>query len=354
MLLKIRDIEMAENARLRFFDIEKCGFYDRNDPSTSLFSGVPDTLQRLGVWASEQNTLEETVTFESDPDREIRRSFYVGIDHNRDSGDILLALWNEVPNDEGVVFGMSGSQQPGDTTMLETGFVDPNAIPGMISYFWFIPEFDKFASVKFSHSDHGKTQLDNYIQSYLVNFSDYRVTRPSNPHAAYGYSATAQATDGCEDIHPKFFARTTKNDSVRQQLVGNVSRIRSIIKEQEYSYSVPDDRDMLERFFDNLLNNPPLEVNGSKEVISKLNYRPSIAQIDEMISNYELRDANLKRVGFKLSGESTPIYLDGINVIIDFEFEIERQRGNAIPVATLANAIYANRPSLLRSMRSET
>lgn len=344
---------MTDKARLRFFDIEKCGYYERGvSNSAPLFSGITDTLTRLCRWANDQTTLEDTKTFEADPDRDIRRSFFVDSYHD-DNGDVFLAMWNELSNDDGKVFGMSGSQEPGSTNMLERDFDDETAIPGMISYFWFIPSLGKFSSIKFSHSDHGKSQLDNYFKNYLLFKSDYMVSNADSDSEGYGYSETGGFSTGCNNVLPQFVAKSTKNESVRQKLITNISRINHIIKEQTYDVSIPDDRTFVEKLMDPILGGLPLETRGVKDVKIRLSYSPSIDEIDEIIANYEDRDASLKRVGFKISGENSPVYLDGINVIFDYDFNITRPDNNSIPIAVLAHAVSVHRVALLRGINPE-
>lgn len=150
-------------AKIKFFDIKKCGFYLRGNPESE-FSGLSDILQKLNSWATNGREFVNTTTYESNPDNDLLNTYFCNWHRNEINDDSILILWNEIMNDNGVLYGINPMDRPGATDMLTTGFGDTPAIPGFPSYFWFIPERNVFASIKFSHSIQGKKNLDFFFE----------------------------------------------------------------------------------------------------------------------------------------------------------------------------------------------
>lgn len=249
-------------AKFTFYNIEKCGYYTFG-AVLPVLGGIGDTFEKLAQWASDGRQLENTTTYQHDADNDIMRTFYVDSIKCQTTGDILLTLWNEVENDNGKIYGMSPSQMPGDTQILETGF-SGRAIPGFPSYFWISPEHSVFASIKFDHSVHGKQSLDRYINGFLSNKSVYRVFDEDN--YVIGFSENGQAAEGCEKIHPRFSSKIKKNNMLEAELLANISKIRKLVKKESLLYGTEDDRVLIERVFSNLLDNAPVFVQ-SKDIM---------------------------------------------------------------------------------------
>ena len=213
-------------AKIKFFDIKKCGFYLRGG-SQSEFSGLNDALHKLRDWASDGREFVNTTTYEADPDNDVRNTYFCNWHRNDVNGDSVLILWNEVPNDNGVIYGMNPMDRPGNTAMLTTGFGDTPAIPGFPSYYWFVPERSVFATVRFHHSVQGKSNLDNYLNGFLANKSPYRVTNEEG--TVIGYSENGQQSDNSARIHSKFYALGRKQEELEAELLTNLHKIRRII-----------------------------------------------------------------------------------------------------------------------------
>ncbi|OOF00360.1 hypothetical protein [Salinivibrio sp. IB643] len=276
------------------------------------------------------------------------RTFYVDSIKCQTTGDILLTLWNEVENDNGKIYGMSPSQMPGDTQILETGF-SGRAIPGFPSYFWISPEHSVFASIKFDHSVHGKQSLDRYINGFLSNKSVYRVFDEDN--CVIGFSENGQAVEGCEKIHPRFSSKIKKNNMLEAELLANISKIRKFVKKESLLYGTEDDRVLIERVFSNLLNNAPVFVQ-SKDIIHEIAFEPSESQLRRIIANfYENEDENLKNVGF-VYNTGKRVMLKGINVSFKYNLDVVRFDAHVINVENMLAAIQSSRAELLSEMEN--
>ena len=189
-------------AKIKFFDIKKCGYFLRGQNQAE-FSGISDILVQLNNWASDGREFVNTTCYEPDPDNDIRNTYFCDWHRNAINDDSVLILWNEVANDNGVIYGMQPTQLPGATEMLTTGFGNTPAIPGFPSYFWFVPNESVFATIRFNHSVQGKKNLDYYLNGFLENKAPYRIL--DEEETVVGFSPTGLPTEQSSKLYSKFF-----------------------------------------------------------------------------------------------------------------------------------------------------
>lgn len=330
--------------KIKFYDIKKCGFYHRGD-ETPAFGGIADTLTKLNEWASSGREFINTTCYEPDIANDLFNTYFCGWSKNQTTGDCLLVLWNEVFNDNNVIYGINPMARPGETTMLTTGFGDTPAIPGFPSYFWFVPSKRVFAAIKFNHSMQGKSNLDNYISGFLLNKSPYRVLNENDE--VIGFSQDANENEDSPRIHPRFHTIGTKQEELEAELLANRSNITRIIKRESLTYAVNDDRGIIERVFSGLLDNSP-EFIQTKHITHDLQFSPSEDELIEIIRNFNNLPATspIRNAGFVLNS-GKKIMLRGCSVSLPAELDIQRAENSIIPPETLLNAISQHRNDFL-------
>lgn len=336
-------------AKIKFFDIKKCGFYLRGNDQTQ-FSGMSDILQKMNQWARDGREFVNTTTYEADPDNDLRNTYFCNWHKNEINGDSILILWNEVPNDNGVIYGMNPMERPGSTDMLTTGFGSTPAIPGFPSYFWFVPEKNVFATIRFNHSVQGKKNLDCFLNGFLANKSPYRVINGDD--AVIGYSTNGQPTGQSARIYSKFHSLGRKQEELEVELLTNLHRIRRIIKRETLQYTVEDDRKTLERVFSGLLGNTPT-FNQARTITHELQFEPTEQQLRQIIINYaELNEADaIRNVGF-IYNNGKRVMLNGTSVAFSAEINASREDNQIVTPQALLAAITSQRQDLLRPLDS--
>lgn len=334
-------------AKVKFFDIKKCGFYLRGSDQTH-FSNLNDILQKLSLWAGDGREFVNTTTYEADPDNDLRNTYFCNWHLNQVNGDSILILWNEVPNDNGVIYGMNPMDMPGSTSMLTTGFGNTPAIPGFPSYFWFVPERNVFATLRFTHSIQGKKNLDHYMNGYLANKSPYRVVNEAQ--VITGYSATGLHTPQSDRTTSKFYALGRKQEELEAELLTNLNKIRKIIKKETLQYTVEDDRRTLERVFAGLLGNSPT-FNHARTITHELQFEPSEQQLRQIISSYSEMNtsSNIRNVGF-VYNDGRRIMLNGASVSFSAQINATREENQILTPQSLLTAITSQRQDLLRPL----
>ncbi|WP_153006743.1 hypothetical protein [Aeromonas schubertii] len=334
-------------AKIKFFDIKKCGFYLRGNDQTH-FSGLNDILNKLNLWSRDGREFVNTTTYEADPNNDLRNTYFCNWHKNEINGDSILILWNEVPNDNGVIYGMNPMDRPGNTDMLTTGFGSTPAIPGFPSYFWFVPERNVFATIRFNHSVQGKKNLDCFLNGFLANKSPYRVLDGNG--TVIGYSANGQPTDQSSRIHSKFHSLGRKQEELETELLTNLHKIRRIIKRETLQYTVEDDRRTLERVFSGLLGNTPT-FNQARTITHELQFIPTEQQLRQIINNYSESNAAsaIRNVGF-IYNDGKRVMLNGTSVTFSAEINANREDNQIVTPQSLLSAITSQRQDLLRPL----
>lgn len=341
----MKEPHSMQEAKIKFFDIKQCGYY-RHGKGTPEYGDVSDTLEKLAAWAKDGRELINTITYEPKPEDDIFNTYFC--DHHRTfNGDTVLTLWNEAANDEGAIYGMKPKDKPGSRAMMKTGFEDKEAIPGFPSYFWFIPQIGKFASIKFNHSAQGKRNLDHYLNGFLANMSPYRVIDEDGD--IIGYSADGKKLDVEHAIYPRFNSINTKNDQIESELLANSSKITRMIKKETLDFTIPDTRKRFEKLFSGLLENAPKD-KIERDITHNFQFKPTNAQLKEIIKNFNSDEKNhlLKDVGFVVRGKH--IMLSGMSVAFPMDLDIQRTEDQMITPDKLLASLQKKRKAILSSL----
>ncbi|TLM79938.1 hypothetical protein ACONUD_00750 [Microbulbifer harenosus] len=338
-------------ARIKFYDIKKCGYYQRA-AKAPLFGGLDDTLSKLSVWAKAHGrTLINTTTYEPDPDKDILNTYFCDWFKPAGGSDSVLVLWNEVQNDKGVIYGMNPNATPGERSMRATDFGDEPAIPGSPSYFWFIPNLNVFATVIFEHSMSGKQNLDFFIKGFMANKSPYRVFDPEDGNKVIGYSRSGAANADSSKTLSHFFATGRKQDELEQELLQNRNKIRKLIKRETLQYTSQDGRNWIERIFSDLTENTPEFDNNKRTISHELQFEPTDAQIRQIVNSYSERgpQSSIKNIGF-VYNDQTKIMLSGKSITAKVELNVNRRANQIIRPQSLLAALTTRKTALLQAL----
>lgn len=335
------------DAKIKYFDIKKAGYYLRgaNEPA---LSGVSDLLRKLKTWASDGRQFSNTTCYQADSSNDLYNTYFCDFAEDSASGDSVLILWNEIANDNGTIYGMDPSTKPGQSAMLSTGFGSKPAIPGMPSYFWFVPSQGIFASIKFDHSSHGKQNLENYLAGFLLNKAPYRVV--DNDQKVVGFSKDGKSNEQSSQLSARFQAYARVQDQLEAELLANVDNISRIIKRETLQYSVKDDRNTIERVFASLLSNVP-SFSQPRTIVHELQFSPTSEEIKQIIKNFSVLGAgsSIKNAGFQYKNGKR-VMLTGTGIDFPYEFNIKRKDNQMVPASRLLSAIQAQRVKFLKML----
>ena len=195
---------MAEEAKINFYSILKCGFY-KHGKKDSIFSDLPTILGRLQNWTMAGDLkLEDTCTFsQKESEDDFMRTFCFDIIPSHETDDFFITTWNETPSNRGRVPSVVADQPVGAAT-VHLNNIQKGTIPGYATYFWFIPELDTFATIRFQHTLNGHKNLVRYVNGFLEKFSGYAVTTHTDDDNVEITGYREKDTDDVLDLFPSF------------------------------------------------------------------------------------------------------------------------------------------------------
>lgn len=333
-------------AKIRYYKVNKFGFYNRGQELMA-FGSIIEHLRELHAWGNDGRELVNTKTYEANPDLDILNTYYSGMHADPTTNDVVLVLWNEIPNTDGTIYGINPNQPPGTIEMLHSGFQGP-AIPGLPSYFWYMHSEGMIASIKFSHSMQGGANLEKYLTGFLANKSRYRVI---DGDEVVGFSHSGIYCQHCESVYPKFKITPARRNVLLDELLTNVHRISRIIKKEKLDYHITDQRNAIQRLFSGLLNNMPQFIED-RTITHSFPFRPTESQLMEMVNNFFHADDDspLVNLGFILS-DGRVIMLGGMYINLKYEFDITLADNQMVSPRQLLDTINVNRDNLLRPLR---
>jgi len=337
--------------KARFLRIEQCGFYLKRS-KTLEFGDISSVFDDLLDWSSDIDNIENTKTFEGGELGQIKNVYFLDGYKSKKNNDFIIILWNESENDNGRMYGINPNKPVGSRGMVSTEFLEPGTIPGTPSYFWIIPDAKLCVCLKFGHSVQGKIPFDQYMNSFLSNFSDYRVLNSDDE--VVGYSKDGSASDESSVMCPRFFTRTAVNDAVKNDLIAKSESITQIIKKETLDYNDEDDRGSIERFMSGLLADAPqAKGKDSIHIYHRMQFSPSKEQVEEIVDAYRNRDfqSSITHAGFRFSDSST-VMLDRVSISQDIDLDVKIKEGEVVDPKSIMKSLAKNRSELLQRFDS--
>jgi len=166
---------MADLGLVTFFEFNACGLYptfkeDRGDSETAF--GLAKTLEELKDWVIAQDDVENTLPADI-PELSTRNKVLCkSVSHDANTGDYLFVFWKCLDDDSGKLSGVYSNASVGDSTNDSVSFATDEhsgrpLLVGHPMYYWFIPELNIFASIKFKKSSCYTDGVSNFIREAI-------------------------------------------------------------------------------------------------------------------------------------------------------------------------------------------
>lgn len=336
---------MTEQAKLLFYTVNKCGYYKfgEDDPE---FGDLHDTLQDLFAWVHDGKTLGQTCTYEVGAGDVLRTFCFDMVKNSHD--DYLLTTWNETPSIEGKVASVSSGLPVGSANVHLTN-VPRNAIPGYATYFWFVPEHNLLATVRFQHALNGNRNLNQYLKEFLAKWSSYVVISDDRDvdHPIAGYRPDSES----EIVHvrPTYKSSVLRRPGSIQTILRNRSAIRKILRKNLLRPQVVRERTLFRTLLGGMgLENP----QASREEIKvkyEVEHTPTEAELHAMILAWESEhETGWDDIGFQFQSESEVHWLSHSFTKYEAELEVLRQNPEVVSSQSLLSELSSRRRALLR------
>jgi hypothetical protein len=286
-----------EEARLSFYDLREFGIYRWG--GARLFGEVPQILQELQHW-SVGKTISETKTYDTGRGGQVLPSYFLSLHEAR--GTFLLGLWNETPSTDGAVASIS-ENAPVGTTRVTMNEIEEGSIPGVATYFWFVPGSNVVATVRFHHPGTGISQMRTYLRMFMERFCSHAVTDENDGElVTVGYREHADSE--VFKARPKIALAPHRRDAERQIILDRAPLVRKIEKKGVLMLTARDDRAVWQKLLHAFhIDEPtvrPHEVKMSYEVeVEGL----TEAEVAAVMDSYDEEDGQ-NDYGFKFAGDA--------------------------------------------------
>lgn len=338
---------MIEQVKIQFYRITKCGYY-RYGSSVPEFGTIGDILNQLQVWVSvEDKSLSETCTYELEDGEDTYKTYSFDIKKNQQTGDFVLVTWNETPTNDGRVVTVNGQQAVGNA---EVSFTDlpEGSIPGYATYFWFIPERNVFAAIRFHHTLLiGKSNLERYLKEYCAKFTSYTVIEENDDGAEIiGYSNNGEEI---QHLTADFKSFLYKKPGQAEALRNSIDSVTKVIRRNKLSPQVALHRSVWQKMLEGLrVTHEESQLTADVKIKYEIPFTPSVEQFDGMVEEWEENhESKWDDIGFKLSGDSEIRWLSHSVAKAEYEIDVTRDNDEIVDAQSLLNALTENRNVIL-------
>jgi hypothetical protein len=293
-----------EDVRIEFYKITEFGFF-RWGGQEPPFGELDVVLRDLQRWAA-GTTLGLTKTYDPGPNGHLLPAYF--LDLRQSHGSWLLSLWNETPSTEGAVASIPATAPVGatDVTMNE---IEPGSIPGVAAYFWFIPDRDVVATIRFQHPGSCRAQMRSYLRAFMASFCSYAVTEEDEDGQVVTRGYRGGAGEPIVKARPRLSLAPYKKPAERQFLIDRAHNVRKILKKGTLVLVDRIDRALWQRLLDaahiTVPSVRPHEVEMAYDVEVEGLTEQDIANV---IDSFDDEDGQ-NDYGFKFQGEGAVHWL---------------------------------------------
>jgi len=342
---------MIEKVKIQFYRISKCGYY-RFGQDKPEFGDTSEIFDELSSWVrSDNKSLSETCTYELEDGEDAYRTFCFDLVKNRQTGDFVITTWNETPTNEGRVVTVDGTQTVGNADVSFTDLPD-GAIPGYATYFWFIPEHNVFASVRFHHSLLiGKKNFDRYMKEFTAKFTSFVVTEETDESVdILGY------TDNNDDFHhltADFKSYLYRKPGQVEYIKKNIENISKVIRKNELNPQIELHRTLWQKILETIRVSPEdNDLTHEIKVKYEIPFTPNEDDIESIIIEWEENhESKWDDIGFKFESDPQIKWLSHSIAKDEFELDVTRDNDEIVEAQSLLNAITESRNIYLRLIR---
>ncbi|BBO72699.1 hypothetical protein DSCW_01160 [Desulfosarcina widdelii] len=337
---------MIEEARITFYEIERCGYYRYNHDEPE-FGSVLDVMSQLHDWVKQDDcVLGETCTYKVEEGESVYHTYCFDLVKGNPTNDFLLTTWNEVPSVNGQIAAVNATEHVGAATVNLSEIAEGH-IPGYATYFWIIPERKIFATICFHNALNGHQNFKKYMKEYIAKFTSYVVAEEDEDQTniiGYAQNPGEQA----QNYLPSFNSRLFRLPSKLEYLRNNHQFIKKIIRKNKLNPDVQENLSFWEWMLRNIGIADPEPLENEIRIRYEFNRTPSIEELNTIIHQYyEDHDSKWDDVGFHLEGEDAPIWLSHSVAKNKFDLDIEKDNAEIINANSLLAAICQNRQNIL-------
>lgn len=349
-----------EKIKLKFYTIERCGYY-RYGSDTSYLTDISDTLDDLKSWISNKTLSETKTTNILTAATEKLPVYCVGVEKSVNN-TYLLVTWNEIASTNGNVASINKDEPVATASshVEQTRLPDGN-IPGFATYFWFIPDENILATIKFGHIENGHIGMNCLIKGFLTRYSKYTVGRiipieeredeSAQEYEILGYGNTT-AYDN--QLHPYFNSKLKRLAGKIDYIKNQRTNISKMIRKTTLSTTVTNELTLFEELMYKIGMSSAPALNEEVELKYEIKTQPSSQELEDIISSWQNDHEQVwDDVGFMISGQPNPLWLSSEVPSKEIEINTVRNNDEFVNFAELLRELDRNKTLLQRVYNGE-
>ncbi|MEI3040945.1 MAG: hypothetical protein V8T90_17955 [Victivallales bacterium] len=338
------------DARIRFYKITQCGYYDH---SNFQFGNIADILENLKTWISDK-ALNETQTYTVNAENNesnLLRTFCYSIDFLAD--EYLMTTWNENADVGGKLASVDGRGMTGNAT-VETAEPSDGFIPGYPAFFWIIPSRAIFATIQLNTRLNGHENLNAYLNGFLNARSQYvRFDEIDGENKVVGYG---NSDDDCRRLQPKFSSTLYRQPGQIEFIRNNREAIRKLIKKDKFKLERPETTAFWQNIYRMITGQQTNNLCQIENKVSiELDMNPTAAELENIISQWETDSETypVSDVGFILAGNPQPFWLRQSLASARFDLDVHFTAENVlVPTDRLLSELHRRQDIIFNIIRS--
>lgn len=272
-------------------------------------------------------------------------------DIRRRGNEWLLIMWNQVPATNSQVASVMANGNVGQAQIHMNDVVE-GSIPGFATYFWFLPEQSVFANIRFQHAVGGHAALQTYLRGYLDRFSEHVVWGAQNGTSLFdidieGYRANS--TVPAENFSPRYKSAVFTKPGEHELLVQQAHRITKVLRRTRLELQTPEDLALWQTMWRKLRQQQRPLTTDPVSLQYEMKSSMTQEEVQDIIdaSNEDSSESTWDDIGFQLSGESSPRWLNKSYARDKFDLDITRENAEIVNIDSLFDAITQRRTSIL-------
>lgn len=332
----------STEARITLYKITECGLYEKGGKN-SVLGNLEIFLEDLEKWVHiKDKTLKETCTYASLDDEELNKTFCYDIKKDT-KGNYLLITWNKSANANNGVAIVSGSSKVGEAS-IQTNNHKPDDIPGFPTYFWIMPNENRFATLNFDFAQNGRQAVEKYLREFFIKWSRYVVstTDEDGVEEITHWEDPDNSNNKYSLLFGRFESKLIVNSGKIDFLLTHWKDIRKVYQHNEMSILDVVNLPVIPRSISKILgmNTSVTKKSGIKfKLEADVNFNDQ-SELKDLIGEWEKKKDQTKweDIGFSLLGESQKIiWLSESRANSNFDCPLVRGQGDIFKTDDLVN-----------------
>ncbi|MCG3674291.1 hypothetical protein L5F46_05815 [Aliarcobacter butzleri] len=349
-----------EKVKLKFYTVERCGYYKYGTDSNHL-TNISDVLDDLKDWISDK-TLSETKTTNVLTAATEKLPVYCISVEKSVNNTYLLVTWNEIASTNGNVASINKDEPivTASSNVAQTSLPNGN-IPGFATYFWFIPDENILATIKFGHIENGHIGMNCLLKGFLTRYSKYTVLREipeeerdNESDEIYEILGYGNSDEPDNQLHPYFSSKLKRLSGKIDYIKNQRNNINKMIRKTTLTTTVTNELGLFEKLMYQIGMSTAPALNEKVELKYEIKTQPSSQELDDIISSWQSNHEQVwDDVGFVISGQPNPLWLSSEVPSKEIEINTLRNNDEFVNFAELLRELDRNKILLKRVYNGE-